>query len=46
MEIYNFIAACIYNMVETGISIVEDLGKIIDKKGQTIVGSITNWERR
>ncbi|XP_022163930.1 uncharacterized protein LOC111029276 [Myzus persicae] len=45
MEKYNFTPANIYNMDETGISTVQDPGKIIAPKGQKRVGSITSWER-
>jgi hypothetical protein len=32
-------------MDETGISTVQDPGKIIAPKGQKCVGSVTSWER-
>ncbi|XP_060845492.1 uncharacterized protein LOC132925085 [Rhopalosiphum padi] len=45
MEKYKFTPANIYNMDETGISTVQDPGKIIAPKGQKRKGSITSWER-
>lgn len=45
MEKYSFIPSNIFNMDETGISTVQDPGKIIAPKGQKRVGSVTSWER-
>lgn len=45
MEKYKFSANNIYNFDETGISTVQDPGKILAAKGQRRVGSITSWER-
>lgn len=35
----------IYNCDETGISTVQEPGKVLAAKGQKRVGSITSWER-
>lgn len=45
METYKFTPKNIYNCDETGISTVQDPGKILAPKGQKRVGSITSWER-
>lgn len=45
MEKYKFIPKNIYNCDETGISTVQDPGKVLAAKGQKRVGSITSWER-
>lgn len=36
---------CIYNMDETGVTTVQDPGKIVAEKGKKRVGSVTSWER-
>lgn len=45
MEKYKFLPRNIYNVDETGISSVQDPGKIITQKGQKRVGSLTSGER-
>jgi hypothetical protein len=45
METYKFTPKNIYNCDETGISTVQDPGKILAPKGQKRVGSLTSWER-
>lgn len=41
----NFSPRNIYNVDETGISTVQDPGKVLAAKGQKRVGSMTSWER-
>lgn len=45
MDKYKFTPNHIYNCDETGISTVQDPGKILAPKGMKRVGSITSWER-
>lgn len=45
MEKFKFTASKIYNMDETGISTVQDLGTIIAEKGKKRVGSVSSCER-
>lgn len=45
MEKFKFLPRNIYNVDETGISSVQDPGKIVTQKGQKRVGSITSGER-
>lgn len=45
IEKNKFLPKNIYNCDETGISTVQDPGKILAAKGQKRVGSITSWER-
>lgn len=45
MDKYKFTPNNIYNCDETGISTVQDPGKILAPKGMKRVGSITSWER-
>ncbi|XP_046969743.1 uncharacterized protein LOC124537073 [Vanessa cardui] len=45
MEKYKFLPRSIWNVDETGISAVQDPGKIVAEKGQQRVGSITSGER-
>lgn len=45
MEKYKFLPRNIYNVDETGISSVQDPGKVVTEKGQKRVGSITSGER-
>lgn len=45
MTKYKFTPKNIYNCDETGISTVQDPGKILAPKGEKRVGSITSWER-
>lgn len=45
MEKYKFLPRNIYNVDETGISSVQDPGKIVTQRGQKRVGSITSGER-
>lgn len=42
---YKFEPSQIYNVDETGISTVQEPEKILAKKGQKRVGSITSWEK-
>lgn len=45
MDKYKFTPNNIYNCTETGISTVQDPGKILAPKGMKRVGSIKSWER-
>jgi len=45
MEKYSFVPSHIFNMYETGISTVQEPGRIIAPKGQKRVGSVTSWKR-
>uniref|UniRef100_A0A2A4J4D1 Ig-like domain-containing protein n=1 Tax=Heliothis virescens TaxID=7102 RepID=A0A2A4J4D1_HELVI len=45
MDKYKFLPRNIWNVDETGISAVQDPGKIVAEKGQKRVGSITSGER-
>lgn len=42
---FKFCPTRVYNMDETGITTVQDPGKIIGAKGQKRIGSVTSWER-
>ena len=45
VEEYNISADHIYNMDESGISVVQKMTKILAKKGKRQIGSITSMER-
>lgn len=45
MEKHKFTALKIYNVDDTGISTVQNPGKIIAEKGQKRVRSVTSYER-
>ena len=45
MDKYKFLPRNIWNVDETGISSVQDPGKVVAEKGQQRVGSITSGER-